>query len=523
MNDAPRYSTLRDYLQVMREQRWVIVVITVTFAAIAFGYSARQTTSYRATARLQVNDTSQDASTLGSLTFADGTPEQQAARLSTLVSRRDVAAVVKRRLNVKNSISDLQSKVSGLAEARTNFVTISAQNHDPKVAALLANQFAVAARDLQTKETRARYRQAAKVARAALAKQRPKGKGPVSTQQKSLLDTITISQVSRLESLAAFVTPITIAEPASAPKHPVSPKPIRDGFIGAIVGLTLALLAAFMRDALDRRLRKSSEIREELNLPLIGHVREELLGRTVLPGQLPALNETDLEAFRILRTNVDYLDVDAPPKTLLVTSALPEEGKSTVSMGLAFANVATGKRVLLVECDLRRPVIAKRLGLNSSPGLSDYLAGRAEPTDILQTVNIPAASSNGNGASGEADMHAGLVVITAGSPTPRPAEILGSQRFRTFLASVRDAYDIVVLDTTPLLSVVDALELLPHVDGIVLCARSSQTTRDQLRAARGALDRVPGRPTGVVVTGLSARDEVDYGYYSYAYAYTSSA
>lgn len=160
-------------------------------------------------------------------------------------------------------------------------------------------------------------------------------------------------------------------------------------------------------------------------------------------------------------------------------------------------------------------------GLQPGPGLSDYLAGRAEPGDILQTVAIPGASvGNGNGPAPETT--AGLVVIVAGTPTSRPAEILSSERFRTFLSTVRDAYDIVILDSTPLLSVVDALELLRHVDGIVLCARSVQTTRDQLRAARAALDRAPDRPTGVVVTGLSARDEAEYGYYSYAYAYTAS-
>jgi Mrp family chromosome partitioning ATPase len=153
--------------------------------------------------------------------------------------------------------------------------------------------------------------------------------------------------------------------------------------------------------------------------------------------------------------------------------------------------------------------MAKRLGAEQGPGLSDYLIGQATPSEVVQRIPL---TQNGDGPAPT------LVAITAGSPTPRPAELLASKRFAAFLEQVRDAYDVVVLDSTPLLSVGDALQLVPRVDGIVLCVRAEQTTREQARAARQALEHFPDRPIGVVVTGVKPGHELDYGYYSYAYA-----
>jgi Mrp family chromosome partitioning ATPase len=186
---------------------------------------------------------------------------------------------------------------------------------------------------------------------------------------------------------------------------------------------------------------------------------------------------------------------------------------------VAAANAAAGKRTLLVECDLRRPCLADRLAVNRKPGLSDYLAGQASPADIVQVVKLTETGSNANGknadASPTADAEAGrLVVIAAGSQSIRPAELLGSKRFQTFLQEITAAYDTVVIDTPPLLSVSDTLEIVPLADSVLLCIRADQTTRDQARAVQDALARLPERTTAVVVTGLKPGREHDYGYYS---------
>jgi tyrosine-protein kinase len=197
----------------------------------------------------------------------------------------------------------------------------------------------------------------------------------------------------------------------------------------------------------------------------------------------------------------------------MVTSALPEEGKSTVALALAGAAAVAGKRALLVECDLRRPCLADRLGIDEEPGLTDYLLGEAKPADVLQVVELDTAPAAANGGAAGEKESSSLVCITAGSPAELPAEMLGSERFSKFLSQVSEAYDLVVLDTSPILSVVDSLELAPKVDGLLVCVRLSQTTREEARAAREALGYLPERTTGVVVTGYRPGDD----YYGYAY------
>jgi Mrp family chromosome partitioning ATPase len=234
--------------------------------------------------------------------------------------------------------------------------------------------------------------------------------------------------------------------------------------------------------------------------------------------------QAELEGFRIIRQNLQFLSSgDSPRRRTLVTSPLPAEGKSTVAASLAIASAASGRSTLLVEADLRRPALAKRLGINSAPGLTDYLVGQAEPREILQVCAPLAGTAAATGGNGAGDTMPPptpakpLVCITAGTLSPQPAELLGSERLRAFLDQVSEAYESVVIDTSPLLPVADTLELLPHVDNVLLCVRSGQTTRDQARAARSVLEHFPDRPTGLVITGLRKRDEPEYSYYSYGY------
>jgi capsular exopolysaccharide synthesis family protein len=213
----------------------------------------------------------------------------------------------------------------------------------------------------------------------------------------------------------------------------------------------------------------------------------------------------DLESFRILRTNVDFLGGDGPPNVVAVTSPLPKEGKSTVAAGFAYANALAGRRTILVESDLRRPVSAARLGFDPEPGLSDYLAADARPQEVLRTIDV-------EGREAEE-----LAVIPAGKMVQHPTEMLASDDYPEFLGQLRRDYELVVVDCAPLLPVGDTLELLPHVDGVLLCVRLGQTTIEQATAAREVAGRLPDKPMGLVITGLSRGGDDDYyGYYSSA-------
>ena len=284
----------------------------------------------------------------------------------------------------------------------------------------------------------------------------------------------------------------------------------------------MGLLFAFLRDALDRRVRSAQAVSEHLDSPVVGHVSSTAMGRAGLAsGGRGPLRPEEMEAFRILRMNLEFLDVDKKVRSILVTSPLPEEGKSTVAASLAWTSAIAGKRTLLVECDMRRPSLAARLGLSESPGLSDMLAGKASREDVMRPLSVtgevsPNGGDPGARSAGEASK---LVCVIAGTQAPRPAEMLGSQRFKDFVREVAEDFDMVVLDSPPLLSVVDARELIPCVDAVLLCIRASRTTSDQAKAGKEAIDRFPARPMGIVVTGLKRGEGPDYGAYSEVYAY----
>jgi capsular exopolysaccharide synthesis family protein len=509
--EAPRYATLRDYLRVLREQRLLIIVIAAVFAGAALFLAERQDPVYEAESSVQFLDTNADTGFLGAALPPEGPPEVRAATNARQIAQQATLARVRTELKTKEPVGRLRGALTIRTEARTNLVIIQAKWGTAKFAADLANAAATQSRRLAIETARQRYRTARRLLKASLRRL-----GNSRTDQLTRLQYQ--AQLVRLDTLGRFVTPARLVSSATPAAGPVSPRPVRDTLLGLVLGLTLGGIAAFLRDALDRRLKSASEIRDELKLPLLGHIRNDVLGRTlVTENGRKKLNESDLEGFRVLRTNLDFLDIDNPARTVLVTSPLPEEGKSTVVCSLASAYALAGKRTLVVECDLRRPTLAKRLGTQPGPGLSDYLLGQAEPTEVLQKVPLtPAAPQSQEGPAPAAVPT--MVVITAGTPTPRPAELLGSKRFAAFLDQVRDAYDVVLLDSTPLLSVGDALQIVPRVDAVVVCIRADQTTREQANAAKRALDHFPDRPTGVVVTGVKPGHELDYGYYSYAYA-----
>lgn len=516
MKDGPRYATLRDYLRVLREQRVLIIVVTIVFTGMAIFISERTDPKYEARASVAFIDPNQDVALIdpGTGSSQQAVPERASINAKTL-KRPQVLEAVRRKLRRDNlKASQLRSDTSARVEAQTGLLVITAQNGDPDRAARIANAFADRDVQLVTQSVRTRAESAARGLRR---RQRALTRSTPDILTRAVYQ----DRISRLEALASFARPAQVAERAVVPDNPISPKPARDALLGALLGLTLGILAAFVRDALDRRLRSVGQIQEEIKLPVVGRVRDEAMGRSgpVANGR-GAMEDADLESFRILRANLAFLDVDRPMRSLVVTSPLEGEGKSTVATSLAFANAWAGQRTLLVECDLRRPVLAQRLHLESSPGLADFLAGNAEPQDIVQRVPVAApASTNGNTPHAEdeepkPDPTTGtLACIVAGTRAPRPAELLASERFAQFLAQVSEVYDAVILDTAPMLSVADTLGLVARADGVLVCVRAQRTTRDQVRAARAALERLPERPAALVVTGVKKGDESEYGYY----------
>jgi succinoglycan biosynthesis transport protein ExoP len=511
-NDRKEF-TLRGYVDIIRRGKWLILIVALVAAAAAFGYSKLQKPSYTATASLTYNDPNQQGLALtGSSAFNSQTPLQQAAVAAPQVTRPEVVRAVSRQLGSQVNNSSVSSSV----DPNSYVINVTATSHDAAEAAAIANAFANTDASLSASEARALD------ARQALGlKKQLSGELNHGNQ-----DVVTAEALARLQSLAAIATPLAVTNQATVPTSPSSPKTGRNTIGALLLGLLLGIAIATARDALDRRLRHTRDVAKVLDYPVVGHVSSEALGHSGAPAEssngIGPLDHSDQEAFRIVRQNLAYLGPPAEGRTLLVTSAIAGEGKSTVAACLAVATAESGKRTLLVECDLRKPVLAERMGINEGPGLSDYLTGHAEPHQILQPIAGIVERLNGSGPTltGGHSGSPNLVCITAGRRVPRPTELLASERFRSFLTEVSGVYDTVILDTPPLLPVADTLAIIPDVSALVVCIRLEHTTRDQARAAQLALDRLPKRPVGLVLTDVRGQTD-SYYYGEYATAATA--
>jgi Mrp family chromosome partitioning ATPase/capsular polysaccharide biosynthesis protein len=518
VNEGPKYVSLRDYLRVVRAHRIAIVVITLLFGGAAYLLSMREHKAYEAEAALSFLPPTRDASLVGTPVDTTQTPQERAAVNAETVHGPNTAKKVKSRVKTMLTPQQIAGSVSSHVETRTNLVVIQVRTGSPLLAAALANAYARVVADTATRASQRQLQRAIGSLRRSLNSPSTRGNGTPAIIARSNIE----QQISRLEALKSFSQPVELVRAATIPSQPVSPRPVRNTLLGLLLGLTVAVLLAFGRDALDRRVRNAKDLADELNLPVLGHVNAKAMGRAGLAaGGRGPLRPEEMEAFRILRMNLEFIDVDRELVSILVTSALPEEGKSTVAASLAFAIAISGRRTLLVECDMRRPSLAARLGIDAAPGLSDYLVGHASIEDVMRPVptgDSPSMNGDQEAAPASAE-NAPLVCISAGTAGPRPAEMLGSQRFKDFLEEAEKTFDVVLLDSPPLLSVVDARELIPCVDGVLLCIRASRTTRDQAVAGKAAVEHFPARPTGIVVTGLRRGEGPDYGEYADAYAY----
>lgn len=509
MTSDSRYASLRDYLAMLRRQRLLIIAVTLLFAGAGAALAASGEDTYEAEAAVEFRDISQDLRILNTNVIPADTPQQRALTSAEQVTKLSVAKQVARRLRGEGlSPQALQAAVGAQVEGQSSLVLISASASDPELAARIANGFATASVEDAVDETERQL----DAAISALEQDADPG-----DETPELNEVVANQQLPVLRAAKQIAQPAEVTRRAEAPGAPSNASPARSGALAGIVGFALALVAAFVRDSLDRRLRTARDIHEELGVPIVGRVGAAAMGSVgmAVTEATKRPQAADLEAFRMLRTNLAFLEAEGAVRTVLVTSGLPEEGKSTVAASLASASAAAGQRTLLVDADLRRPTLAARLSLRATPGLAEYLQARATPKEVLQVVDVDASSRTNGARDAEPASRQALACIAAGSPPPNPAELLATERCADFIRKIGHAYDLVVIDSSPMLSSADPLELIPLVDAVLVCVRAERTTRDEARALQGALSRLPERPHGVVVTGLGAEHE-DYGYYGYA-------
>ncbi|MGY2066408.1 polysaccharide biosynthesis tyrosine autokinase [Blastococcus sp. SYSU DS0619] len=324
----------------------------------------------------------------------------------------------------------------------------------------------------------------------------------VATEFTALVDVVEATTTTptdpEVEPVTTVPVKVTVLDSPEIPEDPASPNLYSNIAVGVLIGLLVGLALAYARVRMDRSVRDGKVAAGAAGAPLIGTVtrdrrleREHVLDRRSRSG--------NAESFRQLRTNLQFLDVDAPPRVIMVSSAVGGEGKTTLAANLAVTLAEGGHRVTLVEADLRHPRLTDYLGLVDGAGLTSVLAGTAGLDDVLQT--------HGKG-------NRKLSVLPAGAIPPNPSELLASSQLGALVDRLRATNDFVVVDTPPLLPVSDGSAVSVLMDGVLLSVRQGKTRRDELEQARALLDRVGARTLGVVlnIAPASADPAHAYGY-----------
>ena len=463
---------LRDYLRGLRRHWIAIVLMTMVGVGAGYGWTLLQTPVYVASASGLVQSTGQ-GDDVGSASLGDSIAKSRVPSYLVIAGWTDVAQGVIDDLGLDTTPEALVERVEVTNPPGTVILAVSAEADTPARSKELAEAWLVSLADVVEE----------------------------LEEGSSATGNAPVSVISR--------------ESASVPSSPTFPDVQTAIIVGGVLGLGFGVAFAMIRTAADRRIRNAEDTEKKSGVAVVGTIPwvPAFDGGNRLVDSA-ASNSTGKngtfavsEALRALRTNLQFMDVDHPPKTIVVTSPLPGDGKSTVACTLALTLAAAGATVVLVDGDLRRSMVAKTMGLPDGAGLSDVLAGRAALAEVLQRTP---KSSN-------------LLVLTAGSVPPNPSEVLGSERMHTLIADLTK-HATVIIDAPPLLPVTDGAVLAHQADGALVVVTMGKTTYDLLDKALDTLRKARGRALGIVLNKAPTRG-ADANTYSYDYRrdYTSPA
>jgi polysaccharide biosynthesis transport protein len=509
-SDSQPNQTLEQVLGVLRRRAPWILLCFVLVAGAAYGFSKHQVEKYTATASLVFNNQQLSQQVAGlQPTSSSNQLAQQNTNLK-LVQLGDMAAKTASQLGQGLTKEKVSKSLGVSAQGESNIVDVAATATSPVLAADIANTYTSQFVSEQQNSNHKYYASALALVNKQLAALTPKERA--GTAGLALQD-----RAQSLGTLAELRNGnVQIAQAASVPTSPSSPKTSRNTALGAVLGLLLGLGVAFLLERFDRRIREPKDLEAVYGLPLLGVVPESsALSRSTRRkgGARAALPPGEAEAFHLIRAHLRYFNVDRELRTLLVGSAAPGDGKTTVARHLAAAAARMGSRVLLLEADLRRPTIAQQLEIPSGPGLADVLIGSVSLGEATQSIDLE--SPAGQGVSGRA-----LDALVAGSAhPPNPGELIESHAMESLLTQAKSMYDLIVIDTPPLTAVSDAFPLLRKVDGVVIVGRVGRNRRDVAERLHETLTGAGAPLLGVIANGFKAGGRGSYGYaYDYSYA-----
>lgn len=445
---------LQDYAAILRK-RWVsIVVIAVMSVALAIGASLATTPLYTSTTQLFVS-VQGGVSTSDMLQGANFT-RQQVSSYTQLVTSPLVLNPVIDDLGLDERSGALAARIRAESPLNTSLINITVTDENAAIGAAVADA--------------------------------------VATQFKDV-----ISDLETPSDGGTSPVKVSIVRDAVASEAPSSPNLKLNAALGLFVGLAIGVLFAVLREVLNTRVRSDADVARVTDTSVIGVIPDDpdAPQHPLIVQSSPHSQRS--EAFRRLRTNLQFLDIADRPQSIVITSSLPGEGKSTTSINVAITLADAGTRVALIDADLRRPSVAKYMGLEGKVGLTTVLIGRASVEDVIQPW--------GNGY---------LHVLPAGQVPPNPSELLGSLAMAHLLEKLTSQYDVVIIDTAPLLPVTDAAILSKLTGGALLVVGADKLHRNQLGESVGALETVGARILGIVVNRQKRKQSDQYAYYDYS-------
>ena len=506
-------SGLRTQLLTLRRGALVLILITGIMTVGAVLLSVRQEALFEANADVFI-DTKNIGSSLADVTQSQVDPRRV---LDTQAAEARVPDVIKSTLARFTGSSDSaaflgRSKV--LADPKADLLTFSVTSSDQRLAAQLANAYATAYTSYRRKRDTGALGRAQLEVKSQINDLNARGR-----TQSSLYATLTERNQALREREVLLGSTAILGRPARNAIQ-IQPHPVRNGILGMILGLCVGVGVLFIREATNTRVRTSADIEEHLGLPLLGRLYEP---RKLLRSrdELSMMTEPDApeaEAFQLLATNIEFTNLDRGAKSFMITSANPAEGKSTTIANLAVTFARSGKRVVLVDLDLRRPVVHRFFNLNVRPGITEVALGRAWLDEALVRVALGHKETDGNDPATHEPLGGTLEVLPAGPLPPNASEFVRSQALADVLDRLEERADLVLVDAPAMLAVSDAINLTPKVDALIVLTKLTTVRRPALEELRRILDNAPVAKVGFVLTGADA-DESFMGSYAYGYGY----
>lgn len=510
---------LRKYLYLFWQWAWLIIICTVLAGTTAYFISRRITPTYQATATALVQVPSFNVSDYS----AARNSEYLSATYSQIMTNNSVMEKTISELSLQMSPQELADMITVEEIQNTQLIRLSVVSTNPQLAARIANTvIKIFSSEIQEQQT-----QRFALSKSSLETRMADIENQIDDFGNQLQNTTSDEDIDRIEtkitqyqgifstllnsyeqirlSEAQTTTSVTLIEPANIPSETFRPRVLMNTALAGLTGFLLTAGVIFALEAMDDTIKTPDDIKQRLDLPVLGIIdsfpQDDNNGGGLIPVKMP--RSPIAESFRTLRTNVQFASIDRDLKSLLVTSAEPTEGKTTITANLAVVFAQSGRKTVVIDADLRRPNLHRKFDISNFVGLTSILYRQIDQQFNSEDKILKSPIDN-------------LQILTSGELPPNPSEILASEKMKCLIEKIKADNDILIIDSPPVMVVTDAVVLSPLVDGVLIVVAPGKTTFAAAKSMIEQLQRSKARILGVVITFMDGRGKSYARRYGYA-------